>query len=242
MSSVFQVDSKGKNGYNCRMMRFGNDKVILVKGKRGKISLSVPRAGEIRVTADPALSGEAILAFLCRHERFILRRMAQKREEETRFSRVLSYRKALVGGREYDLCIDASVRSGVRDNTVFAREEAAVPHVIERRCKEEFLQRIELFARRMGVSYGKVSFGRGKSRWGSCGKEGKLFFSRALFMLPSSLCDYVIVHELSHRREMNHSVAFWKVVASILPDWRERREALKQYEFLTDLYGGKGEL
>lgn len=96
------------------------------------------------------------------------------------------------------------------------------------RAKRIFPERTAYFAKRMGVDYGRITIREQKTRWGSCSSKGNLNFNWKLVLLDSELLDYVVVHELAHRREMNHSVAFWKVVEAELPDYRERRRRLKE--------------
>ena len=68
---------------------------------------------------------------------------------------------------------------------------------------------------------------RKKIRWGSCSTKGNLNFNWKLVLMPPEILDYVVVHELAHRLQMNHSAAFWAEVGKILPDYRERRQWLK---------------
>ena len=96
------------------------------------------------------------------------------------------------------------------------------------RAKRIFPERTAYFAKRMGVDYGRITIREQKTRWGSCSSTGNLNFNWKLVLLDPELLDYVVVHELAHRREMNHSVAFWKVVEAELPDYRERRRRLKE--------------
>ena len=88
------------------------------------------------------------------------------------------------------------------------------------RAKRIFPERTAYFAKRMGVDYGRITIREQKTRWGSCSSKGNLNFNWKLVLLDPELLDYVVVHELAHRREMNHSVAFWKVVEAELPDYR----------------------
>ena len=87
--------------------------------------------------------------------------------------------------------------------------------------------RVREFARRMGVSYGRITIRNQIGRWGSCSGKGNLNFNCLLMLAPPEVLDYVIVHELAHRKQMNHSDAFWAEVASVLPDYREQKKWLK---------------
>ena len=90
-------------------------------------------------------------------------------------------------------------------------------------------ERAGMFARRMGVSFGRITIRNQKTKWGSCTSTGNLNFNCLLMLAPESVRDYVIVHELSHRKQMNHSPAFWAEVERILPDYRASRQWLKDH-------------
>ena len=88
-------------------------------------------------------------------------------------------------------------------------------------------RRVSYFAEKIGVSYGKITLRQQKTRWGSCAVNGNLNFNWLLILAPPQVLDYVVVHELCHRIEMNHSRAFWEEVEAVLPDYRERQRWLK---------------
>ena len=90
-----------------------------------------------------------------------------------------------------------------------------------------FTRKTEYYARIMGVSYGRISIREQKTRWGSCSSKGNLNFNWRLILAPEEVLDYVVVHELAHRREMNHSKAFYAIVESVLPDYRAARKWLR---------------
>lgn len=90
-------------------------------------------------------------------------------------------------------------------------------------------ERVAYFASRIGVTYNRITIRNQKTRWGSCSSKGNLNFNWQLVLLPREILDYVVVHELAHRKEMNHSAAFWAEVERELPDYRERRRMLKEY-------------
>ena len=89
-------------------------------------------------------------------------------------------------------------------------------------------KKVAHFAPLVGVDYGRITIRNQKTRWGSCSSKGNLNFNCQLMLLPDEIIDYVVVHELCHRNEMNHSPAFWAEVERILPDYKERRKWLKE--------------
>lgn len=98
------------------------------------------------------------------------------------------------------------------------------------KAREYIPQRAAYFAEIMGVTYGKITIREQKTRWGSCSAKGNLNFNWKLMRMPPEVLDYVVVHELAHRIEMNHSQRFWNIVNEILPDYQERRRMLREQE------------
>ena len=88
-------------------------------------------------------------------------------------------------------------------------------------------KRVKYFAEQIGVDYGRITIRNQKTRWGSCSSRGNLNFNCLLMLTPPEVIDYVVVHELCHRKEMNHSKAFWNEVARILPDYMNQKNWLK---------------
>ena len=92
-----------------------------------------------------------------------------------------------------------------------------------------FTDKVKSWADRMGVTYNHVSIKDVSSRWGSCSGKGNINFSWKVFVMPERLVDYIIVHELAHRKFMNHSEMFWNEVAGYIPDYKNRRKELNNY-------------
>ena len=89
-------------------------------------------------------------------------------------------------------------------------------------------KRISYYAKQIGVTYGKITIRNQKTRWGSCSSKGNLNFNCLLMLMPPEVIDYVVVHELCHRNQMNHSKAFWKEVEKILPNYKDSVGWLKK--------------
>ena len=88
-------------------------------------------------------------------------------------------------------------------------------------------RRLKHLADIYGFNYAKVRFANQKGRWGSCSSSGTISLNVALMNQPLDIIDYVLVHELAHTRQMNHSQAFWDIVADCIPDYKQRRKLLK---------------
>ena len=89
-------------------------------------------------------------------------------------------------------------------------------------------ERVAYFAPIVGVDYGKITIRNQKTVWGSCSTKGNLNFNFLLAALPPDVTDYVVVHELCHRKEMNHSARFWAEVEKIVPNHKKIRKWLKE--------------
>ncbi len=129
-------------------------------------------------------------------------------------------RSELNGQRELLLALPHNAEpSQIRD---------AVQAWLMREAKELFETRLNFYAPQMGVQWRRLSLSNAGSRWGSARVDGAIRLNWRLIHLKPDAIDYVVVHELAHLHEMNHSPAFWNVVASILPDHVARRKELQK--------------
>jgi hypothetical protein len=110
-----------------------------------------------------------------------------------------------------------------------ARPDAAAHFRVwyRRRAADVLGARVAHFAAVVGVAPPPLTVKDMRSRWGSCSAKGRVSLHWGLVLLDPALLDYVVVHELCHLRELNHGPAFWRRVAAVLPDWRERRKRLR---------------
>ncbi len=102
-------------------------------------------------------------------------------------------------------------------------------NTLKKKARSLIIPLVEDYAEIMGVTYGQISIRAQKTRWGSCSMTGNLNFNCLLALCPESVIRYVVVHELCHRRHMDHSRAFWSEVSEYMPDYKEHRAYLKKY-------------
>lgn len=101
--------------------------------------------------------------------------------------------------------------------------------LLTRQAREVLPAMTAAYAARVGVTYGRITIRHQRSKWGSCSAKGNLNFNCLLMLVPAEVREYVVVHELCHRLEMNHSARFWAQVGRVLPDYRAREAWLKQH-------------
>lgn len=100
--------------------------------------------------------------------------------------------------------------------------------LLKKEAKKYLSERCEYYARIMGLSYNRITITSAKTRFGACSSAKNLSFSYRLMLYPEPACEYVVVHELAHLKEMNHSKKFYAIIEKYLPDYKERRKLLKK--------------
>ena len=108
---------------------------------------------------------------------------------------------------------------------VFTAEQL---QALARQARQTIPERVAYFAPLVGVTYGRITIRSQHTLWGSCSGMGNLNFNCLLMLTPPEVLDYVVVHELCHRKEMNHSASFWAEVGRVVPDYEVRRKWLRE--------------
>ena len=99
---------------------------------------------------------------------------------------------------------------------------------LKKQARKIIVPKVERYAHIMNVEYGRIAIRAQKTRFGSCSSKGNLNFNCVLALMPEEIVDYVVVHELAHLKQMNHSKLFWAEVEKVLPDYKKRRRWLKE--------------
>lgn len=133
------------------------------------------------------------------------------------------YRKHAEDG-SYLLCMV----SGIENNESAYR--AAVTGWFREYARVHLKEKADFYAKEMQVTFNRIAIKEQKTRWGSCSSKGNINFNWKLVLMPEQIQDYVVVHELAHRIQMNHSEAFWQIVESILPEYRTYIQWMRKHE------------
>lgn len=174
-------------------------KVTVIRSNRKTVAIQVNSDLSVTVRAPRSASEKDIEEILKKKEAWISKHIEKIKETKERF--------------------EAEPTEKLTREKVIALADEALKVIPER---------VEYFAKVIGVTYGKITVRNQKTRWGSCSSKGNLNFNCLLMLAPPEVLDYVVVHELCHRRQMNHSKAFWLEVEKVLPDYKEARKWLKE--------------
>ena len=210
----------------------------LIRARRRTLSVTV-RDGRVIVRAPYGMADAAIRKFLCDKRPWIEAKLAEQTRAASRFAAVRSGERVLDAGEEKPVRFGAP-KNREDGNGFSMKNTAAVRGYFERTRGPRLVERVFALSRAAGVAPSGVSLCDFKARWGSCDAAGHITLNWRLAMLPPELRDYVIVHELCHLLELNHSAAFWRAVGKFCPPYKARRRELRDYSFLTQLYRRQG--
>lgn len=212
----------------------------LVRSKRKSIALEIKEDGALVVRAPFFMKDALIQSFIHQKRDWIHKvyQRARQRFAQSRPKQFIEGEKFLYLGHEYGLHIALDMFGKLLFEDKFILSKRYVPkarELIERWYRDEafavFTKRCNYYAQKMGVSYKNLKLTSPKYRWGSCHPKGNLCFNWRLVMAPIEILDYVVVHELAHLREPNHSSRFWAHVEKVLPGHRDAKKWLKENRF-----------
>jgi predicted metal-dependent hydrolase len=201
--------------------------------RRGSFSISIDESG-LRIGVPWQASARWIEDVLRRHERWIVRKLAEWRERRAPSMRWEDGSILMFLGEPLELAYSAFISRPEQQDArllIPATDQRQSAELVKAWLREEavqcFAERIAYYAPKLDVRPTQVRLSNARTRWGSCHPNGKILINWRLIQTPLALVDYVVVHELAHLREMNHSPRFWHAVAQALPDYAARKKALR---------------
>ncbi|MEI8315425.1 MAG: SprT family zinc-dependent metalloprotease [Verrucomicrobiota bacterium] len=195
----------------------------------GSIRATVPRVGSLR---------EARL-FAERHTDWIAQQLEKRQAQPGQSTTWQDGTEILYRGEKLKLSVSPNQQGPVArfgDQTVHVAGAANIRTAIERHLRQ--LATVELTAQTLalaklhGLTIARITVRSQRSRWGSCSRRGTISLNWRLVQMPVAVRDYIIIHELMHRRQMNHSPGFWREIAAVCPDYRQAKAWVRQHRGL----------
>lgn len=204
--------------------------------RRKTIGLTVDRAGELVAHAPADVSAEDLKRWIASKLLWVHRKLAMKREAapHTRTPEYVTGEGFCYLGKRYRLKVVATQDAPLHfDGTQFMlRRDARTPerhfcHWYIETGSQWVRRRVNLLSARTSTQPLRIDVRDLGFRWGSCGRDGVIYFNWKLLQLPVRLIDYIIAHELVHLQERHHGPEFWSALGRAIPDWQTRKETLR---------------
>jgi len=216
----------------------------LIRSRRKSVGIHIKPDSSVVVRAPRWLGKTRLNAIIKKKGRWIQRHQQRiQKKNALRKQTVFEVGETfLYLGRHYPLSIATRTKPALILNGGFSLAERYHRQAREvfvawykEHAHKEISQRVEYFARLLAVSYSRIRITSARSRWGSCSRTNNLNFSWRLIMAPLEVVDYVIAHELMHVQEKNHGRRFWQKVATIIPDYKTRKQWLHRNEHIMTI-------
>lgn len=214
-------------------------KYKLIRSKRSTIAIHIRKDATLEVRAPLKTSKADIDRFVMSKQDWITRHLAQMEQHVSNKAEfTIKYNDTVpMQGEEYPVVARDGNQAGF-DGDCFFLPPGLAPGELKRViiqvyrlvAKKLLTNKVIDYSKQMSVMPTAVKINGAKTRWGSCSGRNSINFSWRLVMADDEVIDYVVVHELAHIREHNHSEGFWRVVASVLPDYKERQKKLKELQ------------
>jgi len=221
--------------------------IVRSRRRRRTIAITIERDGRIVVRAPARTARDALHQFVQDKRPWIKRKLLQIRQERTHAHprTFVSGERFFYLGDSYPLKVMQSsngtppltfISGEFQLNERFKGDRKAL-FVAWYKMQAETLirQRVDRYRGVMDIPSVQTRITSAKYQWGGCSSRDRIAFSWRIVLAPLPMVDYVVVHELAHLRERNHSSNFWKIVEAILPDYRLRRQWLREQGYLLDI-------
>lgn len=209
----------------------------IIRTNRKTIALCIQEDGSLVVRA-PYLADNRYIKKIIYKKRF----WVAKKIKQIRQNPRLNIRKKFIQGENF-LYLGKDYKLSINDfvsGKLFLKDKFILPKICADKAREEFIhwyrqkakekikQRVEYYRNLIGGRYNRIKITSARTRWGSCSTKGNLNFSWRLIMAPLWVLDYVVIHEIMHLSERNHSRRFWAKLRAFLPDYKRAHSWLKE--------------
>jgi len=216
----------------------------VIRSKRKTISLQVSDDATLIVRAPFEVSEKIVNRVILKHSNWIKKKKKEMQLRDIKFSKkeFVNGEGFLYLGNYYRLRLTENQEIPLNFKNGFFLSKEYLAHAGEifidwyrERAYEKISERVKWYAQKRGFKYNKINITNAQKRWGSCSCLNNLNFSWRLIMAPLPVVDYVVIHELVHLVEKNHSKAFWNKVKMLMTDYKKHQHWLKKNGYLLRL-------
>ncbi len=218
---------------------------LISRSNRRTLSLSILKDGQVVVKAPIKMSEQTISQFVFEKQDWIRQKLSLIQQNRQKFDEVIHYKKFLLFGNEYSLKLAnvKKVETSSSDMSIYMPSTTPDDKILsklkswyKKQAKTIIEERVEYISKLIKLKPTSIRISDSKGRWGACNTKGNINFNFRVVMLEPAVIDYVIIHELCHLVEMNHSRRFWNIVNSFMPNAEIQKNKIKEYSFLLSLY------
>lgn len=215
----------------------------IVKSNRRTLCLHITQDGKLFIKAPKKMSLETILGFVKEKENWIEKKQKKAREIIKNNYEIFNYNSILFLGKKYKVMQVKGINTlqlcedfiEIPDKN-YVEKEIWLKKWYLTFVNDILFKRIDYIGKLMNLQASGICIINSKAKWGMCNQNGKLFFNWRMLMLEPKMMDYIIIHEFSHLRVLNHSKCFWEIVESIMPDYKLMQKKLNDCGFLIKLF------
>lgn len=223
------------------MNKIKADKII--HSKRRTVAIEIDEKARIILRCPNGIKKDEIESVILKHEKWIQakRKLIKERIEKYSFNEFEHGKQILFLGNRYTVDVQNSKEVEVSQDKILVPSNLDVSVkdslivFYRKKAQEIIINRTECLAKLLGIRYKSARISNARTRWGSCSSKKTLNFTWRLILAPEKVIDYVIVHELMHTKQMNHSKEFWKLVQNEIPDFKSHEKWLKDNKWIMSI-------
>lgn len=216
----------------------------IIRSRRKSLALTINEKGELIVHAPNDMATEDIMSFIAKKQAWITKKSNDINYILEKNKEIVSYNEIFFLGKRYKVVETKGINNPYLTNDSLLIDSNSNLKKKKNILKQWYLSNIETtlvpklqkISSDMNLNYRSLEIINSKAKWGMCDSMHSIYLNWKLLMLSPEIVDYVIIHELSHIIELNHSERFWKIVGTILPNYKHYQEIIHRCQFLIKLY------
>ena len=214
---------------------------LIVRTHRRSLCLTITKDGNLVVHAPTRMNMNDILKYISEKEKWIVSKQQEIERKLSINKVIIDYNQILFLGTKYGIQrVNGLKKIELSQNALMVPDSDNVLFKIKKwyiaQATKILKERLEYFANIMQIDYASVSICNSKTRWGSCDNYHNIKLNFRLVMLPHRAIDFVLIHELAHILEFNHSKDFYKIIQTIMPTYKVQQKVLKDYDYVLKLF------